>query len=135
MKLKFFSQQGYSALVSMLLIVAISLTIALGINAGGIYEIRDSLTYSLSNESFYFADSCVEEAIIRLKRDENYTGGSLTSGDIQCTVGVTLTATDTYTINSLANLNNLYYREIEAIVTVEVDGQARNISLTSWSEI
>jgi len=76
------------------------------------------------------AESCVEEALIRLSRNASYSGGSLTVGQSTCTISVTGTPCGTCTVTAEATANR-YTRKIQAGVIVA--GSA--VDLTSWEEI
>lgn len=126
---------GYSAMISMIVIIAVCLTIALGVNTSGITEMRSSLLYSQSSEAFYFADSCAEEAFIRFKNDASYVGSTLVQGDLSCNITVTDQGSNNYIIDATADYNDQYYRQIQIDINLVQDSTARNIQINSWKEL
>ncbi len=123
------SKQGYIALISIIIITAVILIISISINLSGVSEIQMSVSENQSLESFAVAEAGISEAMIRLKRDSGYSGGSLNIGNGSCTIEVTSNASNR-TITSTGIVNDLT-RKIESIV--ELNGN--NLTIISWKEI
>jgi len=66
--------QGFVALVIVLIISAIALLIGLSISLLSVGEIKMSLQKSQSSQSYYLANLCAEEALMKLKDDIDYPG-------------------------------------------------------------
>ena len=106
-------QRG-QALVTLLFFVLISLTIT---SAAIIIIIANSLSASKFQEgtlSYYTAESGVENALLRLLRDPNYAGETMTIGST--TVVVTVTGTNPKTVVSVAQNGN-FKRTVQAQAT------------------
>lgn len=78
--------------------------------------------------SLDIAESGAETAMIKLLRDPNYTGETLTVGNGQAVI--TITGTNPKTILSHGTLNN-FTRTIQVIV----DTSNNTLTATSWKEI
>jgi hypothetical protein len=78
--------------------------------------------------AFQVAESGAENAIIRLLRDPNYTGETLTVGT--GTAVITVTGTTTKTIIS-SGTNGSYLRKVQIVV-----GYVNNVlTISSWEEV
>ncbi len=78
-------QQGYIALVTILIISAIVLLVGISVNLLSISESDMGLQKNQSSEAYYLANLCAEDALMKLKDDLNYLGNeTLTIGDGSC---------------------------------------------------
>jgi ethanolamine ammonia-lyase large subunit len=68
------SEQGYIALVSVIIISALIILIASSANLIGISESSMGLKEEQSWEAFYLANACGEEALMKLKESLKYKG-------------------------------------------------------------
>ena len=106
--------QNGQALVTLLFFVLISLTIT---SAAIIIIIANSLSansFQEGTKAYYTAESGVENALLRLLRDPNYTGETLTIGTT--TAKVTVTGTNPKTIVSVGQDGN-FERTVQAQAT------------------
>lgn len=120
--------KGAIALISILIITAASLIIVLSVNLLSLIGLKTAFLRVQGEKSFYFSDGCIEEALVRLKRDPNYTGGSLTSENKICNVVVTSNL-DLRTIHSIAAFEDKI-RRIEMVVKIIPNG----LKMISWRE-
>ncbi|MBT5808319.1 hypothetical protein HOI18_03525, partial [Candidatus Uhrbacteria bacterium] len=95
----------------------------------GLDDLDIGYSEELSNDILLSAESCAEEALIRLSRSSSYSGGSLTVGEAACTITVTGTPCGSCTID-VAAVGQTYTRNIQVGVTVT----SGTIDITSWSE-
>jgi len=68
------TENGFIALVSIVIVGAIALVISVGLSLRSIGEMKMSLNEQLSNTALSLADACVEYGIAQLKNDLNYAG-------------------------------------------------------------
>lgn len=66
--------RGFIALISILIISAVLLLIALTSSHFGIFQSKMVLQKNQSSESYYLATACAEEALMKLKEDLGYRG-------------------------------------------------------------
>ncbi|HCJ52510.1 MAG TPA: hypothetical protein DIS62_05230 [Candidatus Kerfeldbacteria bacterium] len=118
---------GYIALTSMLIILAATLVVAMSANLLSIDTGRTSVTLEDGMSSFALANTCLEEGLLRLRQDMNYTGGSLNAIDGSCTITVLANGTQRE-LTSEATVDSSTRH-----ITVDVD-LASGFSFDSWRE-
>lgn len=121
-------ESGAIALVTVLAVGFVSLIIALSVSLAGLGELQMGLEEIQSAESYRLAESCLEEAALRLKRDASYSGGSLSMGGNSCTITVLANGSQR-TVNVSADVNN-HVRKIEMVADIVT----RGLNVTSWQE-
>ena len=127
-----FKQSGAIALISLLIIAAVTLAIGLSLNLLGLDEMRMGFRESKSSEAFHVAESCLEEAFMRLKRDANYTGGNLSIGAGSC--NIVITANGTQRIINVSGTVSQLIRKIQTTINVLNDGTTFGNETISWQE-
>ena len=125
-------QSGTIALISLLIITAVTLAIGLSLNLLGLDEMRMGFRGSQSSQAFHVAESCLEEALMRLKRDANYTGGNLSIGNGSCNIIITADGNQR-TITVSGNIDQLI-RKIQTTVNVLNNGTTFGNETISWQE-
>jgi len=126
-------KRGSIALISLLIISAFTLLIVLAASEASVSTYERYLNESSGETSYYGAESCLEEAIIRLESDTNFAGGTLTiDNDTTCTITVAGTTDKTVSI-SVDFLN--YTQNYEAVIRLIQNGSIYNSELISWQEI
>lgn len=125
-------QQGFIAFTSLLVISAVTLAIAVSISLLGITEANTSLGFKKGQEALKIAESCSEEALLRLRDNAGYAGGSLNVGNGSCNMSISGIGSDR-TIEITATLTGPpdYVKKLQ--VTAKRVGNSINI--TSWQEL
>lgn len=95
----------------------------------GIDDLEISQSTTQSSHAILFAESCVEEALLRLSRDANYVGGTINFEQTSCSITITGTPCGTCSITVVANEND-FVRNMEVGVVVT----GTEIDITSWNE-
>lgn len=124
---KFQIQKG-QALITLLFFVLISLTITSG---AIIIIIINSISASKSQEgnlAYYAAESGVENALLRLLRDPNYTGETLTVGT--STVVITVTGANPKTVVAVGQNGNFKRR-----VSAQMNYNSGYYTFLNWKEL
>jgi len=145
-KIKFNNQKGYIALIAILIIVAVTLAVGISMSLLGIGQTQASFTEQQSRQSFHLADSCLEEAIWQLKKNNDYAGNNnLNLGEGSC--NITVKANRSYCIvpttlppkNPPAGYRTIYIESnINNIIRnllAEVYITGNNTTLDCWKEI
>ncbi len=134
-------ENGFTALVTVLLVSVFSLTIALTTIFLSSSESTFSFYANQSHESLQLADTCAEEAYFRLKQDVSYVGGSVSLGSGACAVVITGTggsgsARTIVSSSTVSTQTGSFTRRITSAVTLTTQnsGRATTSDLTSWSE-
>jgi hypothetical protein len=108
--------QGYIALISVLIISAVTLAIVVSISLLGVDELKSSLTYKKGNEAFAAASACLDEALYRLSQNSSYAGGSLPVPDVQCSIIISGSDPDFIVETSGQDIGTNYTRRIRTTV-------------------
>lgn len=123
------NQQGIATLTIVIIITAVSLTLALTGMLSSLDENINQYHQERALETFVGADGCLEKGLYELNSDrDNYTGESYTISNVDCVITVTGSGT-TRNLNIVADINSQYTREIEADVDWSSD-----FTITNWEE-
>lgn len=128
---KYDRESGVIALTSLLVISVVVLSVVVSSSLLGILSAQNSLVYKKGAEALHIAHGCVEEALLRLRNDTNYSGGSLQLSDGSCTITVTGSGNNR-TIFISSQLSNPPRSTRELEVTVKRTGTS--ISILTWQE-
>lgn len=123
-----FQLQNGQALVTLLFFVIISITIS---SAAIFMAIANATSTSKIQEgvsAYYIAESGVENALLRLLRDPNYSGETLNIGT--STAVVTVTGANPKTVISIGQNGN-FKRTLQA----QMDYSSGFYTFTNWKEI
>jgi hypothetical protein len=123
------NQRGYIALIAVLIISAVTLAIGLSLNTFGIQETQSGLLKQQSVQSSAFADSCLDEAYLRLERDNSYAGGKLNLDVSSCTITISIDGNDR--IITAASDASGVMRQLESRVTVT----GGSVTVHYWKEL
>jgi len=106
------SRRGATALVVVLIIGAASLIMAYGATLLGLGELNMSYTARQGGGAMAGAESCLEEALIRLKHSPTYSGGNLEIGEYSCIINISGSG-DPYMVSVESSYGD-YTKKIEA---------------------
>ena len=81
-------RNGWIALVSLLIINAVALAIAMSVNSLTLNDVESALGISKKMETDAIAEACAEDTLIRLRNVQSYTGGILVVGNGSCTITI-----------------------------------------------
>jgi hypothetical protein len=108
--------------------MSIALTLTSAATMMVISNAQGTTNYSLGEEALGIAESGADNAILRLLRDPNYAGESMTVGSGTATM--TVTGGGTKTIISTGS-NGSFTRTIQVVGTLS----GNTFALSSWNEI
>lgn len=123
------NQQGVAALLTIVIISAAVLIMAFTASLLGLGELDLGFTSQKGGEALSAADSCIEEALRRLRLDSNYSGGTLNVGNGSCIINITANGNDR-TITAESTIGD-YHKKIQAEATLSGSDTAIN----SWQEL
>jgi hypothetical protein len=124
-------QRGYVALISVLIVGAVSLVAALGILTSGTESQRSTLVMQQSTQAQGLASACAEESLQVIHDNTAYTGtNSLALGVGSCAYTVTNTGGQNRVIDTTGTVNTVV-RKLKVYVTIT----ATSITVTSWQEV
>lgn len=123
-------EQGYVALIAVLVAGALGLAVSIAILLGGTDSQRSALVVQRSAGASSAAKSCVEEAAQQIRLNHSYTGsGSLTLGSQSCQYTVANSGSDKI-INATGNMGDVV-KKVQAYATITL----LSISITTWQEV
>lgn len=121
-------KESGQTLITLLVFMVIAVTIITSAVAVTIINSESTSKLAISEEAYLLAQTGADNAALRLLRNPNYTGESLSVGS--GTVTVSVSGTTTKTIVSEGVMGN-FKRKIQAVGTF-----SNNIfTISSWSEI
>jgi hypothetical protein len=119
---------GFIALITVLIILAIVLVVGLGVSWLSFSEAQMELKKGQSLQSFYLANLCAENALMKLKENINYSGNEtieIEGGNCQI-----LPIEGKWTIKTISNFQN-QVKKIKIIVS-QVNPK---MIISSWQEV
>lgn len=124
------NQEGFVALLTIILVSAAVLIMAFSASFLGLGSLEGGYTKVSGDKAFWMADSCMDEALERLRINGSYTGSNLSLGDASCIISVVDNG-DSKSIVVNASSTDNHYKNISATV----DDTAGYIILSNWNEI
>lgn len=127
--------KGVVALLTVLIVMAVLLSIGLAISAIGRDEIVLSGVVQDGESAFAIADACVEEGVQRFKTNGAYAGGSFALDGGFCSITVTNLGGNDRLVHGEGSYANAI-RMIDAVVTLKFNnaGNAKKVTIDSWTE-
>ncbi|MBI3380276.1 hypothetical protein HY029_05990 [Candidatus Gottesmanbacteria bacterium] len=116
------------ALVTLLFFMIIAITVTSGAVVIILSNSVSASKFDQGNSAYYIAESGVENALIRLLRNPNYTGETLPIDTGNATIQIS--GSNPITITSVGTLNNL-----SRTIQVTVDYTNNILTVQSWKEI
>ena len=129
-KNKFF-RSGYIALTTVLVVMVVVLTFlisAQGISSSGL---KSSLAGILGSESYIVTESCLNDTLIRLRRDSSYSGGTLNVSSGSCTITITDVSATEKSIEIVTSVQNSYFQRLTANVEILSTSDTATMNLLS----
>jgi len=124
-------QDGYIALISIMIIGTAIMAIALTLLMTGTDAQRSALVSQQTIQARQISNACVEEALQKIHDTTSFAGsGMLTVGMGSCTYTVASTGVNTRTISANGTAGGVV-RKAMVYVTINTS----NISITSWQEV
>lgn len=124
------NQRGAAALVAIIIVTALVVLISVSMGVVAMNNLETGFSAQRSGDVLLTAESCAEEAVLRLGRDATYSGEVLTVDDVTCTIIVIGTPCGDCAITSEASAAG-FTRSIQ----VEVSVSGSTVDITSWEEI
>jgi hypothetical protein len=122
------SSGGFVALVTVLIIFAITLLIGLSVSLLSINEATMGLKKTQSSQSYFLANLCAEQALMKLKENINYSGNEILNiegGNCQI-----LPIEGNWIIKVLSNFQNQIKKT--KIIIAQVNPK---MVISSWQEV
>lgn len=115
-----------TVLIISVVILAISVTVSfLSIGQG-----QSSLALMKGEENLGLIEGCVEDALLEVRADVNYSGGNISRPEGNCQINLISKAGNVWTLDVFP-INTQFSRKIRVVL----DRTPPKITLTSWKEI
>jgi hypothetical protein len=122
------NERGAAALISIVVVMALVVLVVTSVALAGLSTLEHGFAEQVSTDIILADETCAEEAIVRLQRNSAYTGGSLTVGDVACTITVSGSGS-TRTI-TIVGVEQNFTRRLQA--DISLSGSVSTI--TAWQE-
>lgn len=121
-------QQGYIAIVSVLIISVVVLAIALTVSLLSIGEGQASFALFKGEDTLTFVEGCAEDALLKARNSNTYTGGTITRPEGTCSISVSKSGNN-WTVDATTT-DTKYKRSVEVKIT-----RSTSLQILSWKEI
>ena len=122
------NQKGMVALLTIIIVSASTLIMAISSSLLGMGELDLGYTTGRAGETLVLADGCLEEALWKIKKNVSYSGESLVLSNGSCIINVASNGNDR-TITVIGTVEN-YNKKIEVNLTLS----GNQITINSWRE-
>jgi len=124
-------KKGYIALISILIITAVTSLVAISAILMSINESNMGLTKNLSAEAYYLAEACAQEGLQQIADSIPFTGsGGLSLGNGTCSYVVASQGGQDRTVEASGTVNNIIRK-----TKITVDAITPNVNVTLWDEV
>ncbi len=125
-------ERGYIALITVLIVMAVTLSIVTTVSHLGIGEAQSGLSLYKGEGTLTFVEGCVEDAMLKIRANPLYNGTQITRPEGTCTI--------TYYLNGAGPTNwditvSTTATSYKRSVRVKFTRSSTGITLTSWKEI
>ena len=127
----FESQSGLAAILTVVIIGAVSLIIAKTVSSGSLDGVEMAYAENRAGEALAIAEGCIEETFRRFQLDENYSAENMTLalGNGECVIDTSADGNER--IITVAGSVGEYYRRVRVDISIE-NGI---ITVNDWQEI
>lgn len=122
--------KGYIAISTTLIVSVVVLAIAITTSFLSIGEAQSSLSLAKGEGVLALVEGCSEDALLRLRSDANYSGGSITRPEGVCSITQVSKVGTVYTFD-ISSTNTDYNHTIRIVVNRTGSG----LTLVSWQKI
>lgn len=123
------AKKGFIAISTVLVVAVVTLIIATVVTFISINEAQSSLASLGGEQSLNLAEGCTGDAILLVRANASYAGGTITRPEGSCSIAISKVGT-TYTIVATPTGVN-YVKKVQAAIT----RGASAITISSWQEI
>jgi hypothetical protein len=123
---------GYIALISVLIISAVVLLVAINVSLFGVSESDVATREYQSSKAFYLAMLCAEDSLMKLKEDINYSGNeTLSIEGGECSI---LPIEGSGNFNRIIKTTGVFFNQIRKI-KIEINRVNPKMEIRSWEEV
>lgn len=123
------SQKGYIAIVTVIILSAVTLGIASTVSLLAIGEAERALAVSKGEGSLQLAEGCAEDGLLRVQQSSSYNGGTITRPEGTCVITVSNNGGN-WSLSATSTQSN-YNRTIQVSFSRLVGS---SIAISSWQD-
>jgi hypothetical protein len=120
--------KGFSLLIAVIIIGSVALIAAFSAASLGLGSLKGRIFANQSEKAFFLAEACGEDALLRLHRDQSFSGTTIQFNDGTCTSAV-VSSGNGRTISASGTVGSVT-RSIEIGATLA----GSSVTKTSWKE-
>ena len=121
-------KKGFIAITTVLIISGAVIAIVATIFTLSMGESQSSLALAKGENAVQFSEGCIEDVLLRIRSDDNYSATEITYPEGVCSVDIIRNGT-IWTVNVHANISD-YERSLRVIFEKTISG----IVMTHWEE-
>jgi hypothetical protein len=122
-------KKGFIAITTVLIISVVVIALVATIFTLSFSESQSSLALEKGENAVQFSEGCVEDVLLRIRSDENYSATEITYPHGVCYVDIAKNGT-TWTVKVHANISD-YERSLRVVFEKTITG----IVMTQWEEL
>jgi hypothetical protein len=112
------TRKAYALITTLIIIMTSLMVFLLSTQVISNSGLKSSLANRLGTEAHFVAETCLEDTLINLKLNTDYTGGELNVADGYCTITVSDTAPGEKDIQVEASTLNTYFQHLSVEVGI-----------------
>ncbi|MFA6588624.1 MAG: hypothetical protein WCT08_06200 [Patescibacteria group bacterium] len=122
---------GYIALISILILGAVGVAVAVSVLLMGLNNSKTSFAVEQSNQSKALANACAETALQQIKNLNSYSGtGNLSTSQGNCAYTVTNTGGQNRTVTASGTVGTIIRK-----ISISISAITPTIAISSWQEV
>lgn len=121
-------KKGFIAVTTILIISAVVLGIATTVALVSIGEGQASFALTKGEDSWHFIEGCAEDALLKIRANASYAGGTITRPEGTCSVTIVVGSPNTATVTTQ---DTKYKRTVQ----IQYTRSATGVTMSSWKEI
>lgn len=122
-------KQGFIAITTVLIISVVVIAIVATVFTLSVSESQSSLALAKGENALQFSEGCVEDVLLRIRADENYSATDIAYPDGNCQLDIAKDGT-TWTVHVHSNIAD-YERSLNVVFERTLTG----IVMTHWEEV
>lgn len=122
-----FNNKGAIGILTTLVLGIVLVMLAVMVVLTGISSRTNAFVFNQSEKTFIGMEGCIEDALVRLSRDDTYVGGTYDVGNVEC--NTVITGADTTRQVTVTGTQDTITRD--AVLSVQVDP---DFAIIEWNE-
>lgn len=121
--------KGFIALTTVIVILAVVLIMTVSVSLLSVGEAQSGLSLYKGEDSLAFVEGCMEDALIKIRSNDAYAGGTITRPEGSCVITIVSHVGSNWTVTANST-DTKYVRKVQVTMV-----KSSSIAITSWQEI